>query len=150
MRTTTTSLWPGIEMEFEQGGEWITSDSLVADEMWRHVDSNGHGHFWDGGFPTLTWIAEPCTMGHGDDCTAEGHYECTICGETIRPGTRPAEPVWVPGVSRYTMTVHDAGRTDRYVFGGDEMERLNEAVREVVRTVLVDRLVETTIVAASR
>lgn len=76
------------------------------DPNWVHVDSHGHVHRWMAGPDPLTPLREPqrqtavlpslkyvldsephwCELCLGD--YQPGHYECTICGESVSPGTR--------------------------------------------------------------
>jgi hypothetical protein len=120
MARTATPFMP-FEFNVTTGGQMVESGGVEADPSWRHVDSNGHGHFYQSRkdpFPTLRWVSEPCTMGHGEDCDAEGHYECTLCGEEIRPGERLAQPVWIDGPDTYRLTVvTDDGQRVTYEFG---------------------------------
>lgn len=64
----------------------------VPDEKWRHVDSHGHGHFWDGdALPTLNWVVTG-TEWVGDDYDGEtvevGEHRCAICDEVVEPQRR--------------------------------------------------------------
>jgi len=69
------------------------------DEKWHFVDRAGHSHAWEvrsldgdgyprGFLPTASWVIDvPGT----DEYPEEGHYECALCGERIRPGYVIAE-----------------------------------------------------------
>ncbi len=130
-------LWPGYELKIDQQSELVWTDLPAADERWTFVDQQGHGHFWKDGYPTLTWVSEPCTMGH-DDCDAEGHYECKACSEAIRPGTRQADPIRVNGMRSIELTVTEPNRTRRYALTDDLWSALDEAVRQAVDALLPD------------
>lgn len=135
---TSTLIWPGFELEIDRPGEFVYSDLPAADERWTFVDQEGHGHFWkDKGYPTLTWVVEPCTMGH-DDCDGEGHYECSICGEEIRPGTRTADPIWIAGAVSYTLKVMGDGMVRTYALTEREVSALTDAVSSSVEGLLAD------------
>lgn len=101
------AIWPGFEAVFENEGRWVEAGMPERDPDWKFVDAAGHGHFYaaDGSLPTLKWNQQSCTMGHGEDCDAEGTWHCGLCGEEIQPGTRPAKPIYVAGRSRITCTV---------------------------------------------
>jgi hypothetical protein len=85
-----------------------------ADMSWRYTDKQGHEHRYEHGYPTLVEVTdetETCEWGelcYLDDepdhepheVVTKSHYECRICGQTIRPGTVP------PGVVQ-----HIAGST---------------------------------------
>ena len=138
---------PGFDLEVQSGGEMIQPDlgAVEADPAWRYVDRNGHGHFFQDGqerYPTLTWVSEPCTMGHGDDCDAEGHYECGLCQEEVRPGTRPAQAFWVDGPNTYRLTVAVGGQLVTYAFGEDQWTQLQTKLVDTVHSSLGDFVVE--------
>lgn len=141
---STHMLWPGYELNVDQQSEMVWTDLPQSDEHWTFVDAEGHGHFWQRGaskrddhYPTLRWIVEPCTMGH-DDCDGEGHYECVICGEEIRPGTRPADPIRIDGLRSITLTVTEPGRIRVYALTDDLWATLDAGVREAVDALLPD------------
>lgn len=139
--TNTQILWPGYELTVENDGQWVHTDMPGPDPDWRFVDAQGHGHFYkdkDGAYPTLTWVSVPCTMGHGDDCDAEGWYECRLCAERIQPGTKAQPPAWVSGVITYRLRVADGGRWTSYVFGGQQWDAVQVAVRQAVSATLGD------------
>lgn len=83
------------------------------DPTWQYVDLAGHGHFYSASgerYPTLRWVSEPCTMGHGDDCDGEGHHECRACGEHIVPGSRMGTPQEIETGRTYTLTGPEGSR----------------------------------------
>lgn len=137
-------IWPGISLDINQDYIPITSSSPSADPDWRYVDREGHGHFrQDNKYPTLDWISFGCSMGHGDDCDAEGQYECRQCREVIVPGSRIAPPTSIPGLVTYTLTVQgaDGMTTSKYAFGPEQHNELGAEIRRVIATVLADYLV---------
>jgi hypothetical protein len=143
MAQTNQALWPGIELSVDRGGEMVHSGIPEADPDWRFVDPNGHGHFRQGNkYPTLRWVALPCSMGHGDECTSEGYYECTICSKVIHPGTRTPEPRWIPGVTTFTLKCVDDDGTTTYVFGETQWAELREAMRATVASTLTPYMTE--------
>jgi hypothetical protein len=125
--------WLGYTLEVENHGQWLRADGVEADPEWRAVDSRGHGHFYGIAvrYPTLTWIAEPCSMGHGEDCDSEGHYECATCGETVVPGTRAARDAWMDGPVSYHLVVQDGAGSLEYSFGKNEWDELQTAMLEL-------------------
>ena len=71
---------------------------------WRHTDSSGHEHYWDGGYPTLNDIQEEVY----DEYEHEKYHihirwECKECGEEIHPATRMGETIYVEGSITYTL-----------------------------------------------
>lgn len=135
---TSTVTWLGYEVEIDRPGEFAHTDMPAADERWTYVDQEGHGHFWkDKGYPTLVWRPEPCTMGH-DDCDAEGQYECRICGEEIRPGTRRADPIWIAGPVSITLRVRDTSTVRTYRLSEDQWAALQGVVADAVQSTLRD------------
>lgn len=142
--TSSRVVWPGFELEVEEQGQWVEV-GMVLDPDWRHVDAAGHGHFYDStakGYPTLRWVSQPCTMGHGDDCEAEGYYECSTCAEQVAPGTRWGGQTYIPGLVTYRLTVHGDGIKSTYVFGRQQWEAVDAAVRDAVQDVLAAHLAE--------
>jgi hypothetical protein len=71
----------------------ITTE-FEPDPTWVHTDSHGHEHRWvldaDDRLPTLVEVddAEPhwCPDCQGD--YQPWHYECRLCGDTVKPTTR--------------------------------------------------------------
>ena len=78
------------------------------DPDWTFTDAAGHAHYYDDGYPTLervvveTWWCVDCHDHHDDEAMA-----CPICGEHIRPGTRPPSPFpkYIPGLETWTVEV---------------------------------------------
>lgn len=102
-------------IDVEQEMIEVRSEALVRDERWTFIDAAGHGHFaGEDDYPTLRWVALPCTMGHGEDCDGEGHYECPLCSQKIMPGLRPPAALvnLVPG-RLYMKLIFDDGRSRR-------------------------------------
>lgn len=140
---TNTVVWPGYELELDAPGEWVTFDRPELDPTWRVVDANGHGHFYEDGYPTLEWMGLPCTMGHDEDCDVEGYYACRLCRVKVEPGTRMPEPAYVAGSPTYYLTAQGpSGQTVRYVFGKDQMVALQAAVALAVQDTLAECAVE--------
>ena len=107
---------------YEEGGERVYSYMPEPDPEWRYTDAAGHEHYREGPrYPTLmtahdyTYWCEDCRDEH--DVT---HLECSLCGEHIVPGTRPASPTgtWIPGEAQMTLTVTGLGD----VAPGDEVD----------------------------
>lgn len=137
-----------FEFSLESGGQMVDTGGVEPDPTWRHMDSHGHGHFYqdrDQPYPTLRWVSEPCTMGHGDRCEAEGHYECPLCGEEIRPGERLAQPTWVDGPDTYRLTINTSdGHRVTYEFGETHYEQLSAAWVSDAQRILNGFVVEVT------
>jgi hypothetical protein len=56
------------------------------DPAWRFTDSHGHEHAWvNEEVPTLRTIVD---YEGGDEFPSVWHYECVLCGDTVRPGLR--------------------------------------------------------------
>jgi hypothetical protein len=95
----------------------INMEGPVADENWHAADSNGHEHAYSAErsaaergshYPTLVYVPGPsyycadCRDEHED--YAVSHYECRICGEHVRPGSREArnpEAMMLTGQAAY-------------------------------------------------
>lgn len=142
--------WPGIILETTYTGEWSYVDGLrELDPTWQYIDANGHAHLVvRGDLPTLEWVPEPCTMGHGPDCTTEGYYVCRVCRVRQQPGTRPAQPSYEPGPTIYRLTIPASDGTSGvetvYEFGDDEWDQLRARFETAAAEVLGDRIVERT------
>lgn len=79
----------------------VTSDRETADESWRYTDKQGHEHRYNHGYPTLDFIVDAEHWCDGTEgmynhdphmVVDEAHYECKLCGQTIKPGIVP--PGW--------------------------------------------------------
>lgn len=128
----------GVTVDYEQ--DYEQAEAWMPDKAWSHIDANGHGHFHyreDDRYPTLEWVPEPCTMGHGDDCTSEGAYRCRQCGERVEPG-RKWEIHQIPTMARYTLTVDYGNATETYVLTADDMNQLDVSLKRLIRSTLVD------------
>lgn len=141
-------LTPEIAVYAQQDSQVVESNIPVIDRKWTFVDSAGHGHFVDGpNIPTARWHSLPCSMGHGDDCTAEGFWECRSCGETIVPGTVMPDPVVIHGPTRFTVVLVTEDRNllveETYVCEAERFYKMMTAVKETMRSELKDRLHET-------
>lgn len=137
--SSSVALWPNIELEVNRPGEWVETMTTEPDPGWRYKDAAGHGHYYDDGFPTLTWVSEPCTMGHGEDCDSEGHWECPLCREWVNPGTRMSKPVFISGPTSYVLTVTRGDMVVRYShFGPEQMEAIGAALADAIQGVLAD------------
>lgn len=99
----------GHELRVEQ--EVIEIPYLTTqDEDWRFTDAAGHEHAWHDSladhYPTLRWVTDRTYWCEGcRDEHEEGHLECRICGEHVRPG------ITGPGVK------HMSGLTSYYIDG---------------------------------
>jgi hypothetical protein len=137
-------VWPGLDLEYEDRGEWIGGDSREPDPTWRYVDEQGHGHFWrKDDYPTLRRVVLPCTMGHGDECSSEGYWECRTCGEHIHPGTQESRPVYVRSAGLYRLVVHNMQAEHQellttYRFGQPQMDALLAAIKVLIAEQLED------------
>lgn len=130
--------FPMVGIAFER--ESIPIDTLtptmVPDEKWRLVDSNGHGHFWEGEeLPTLEWVVTG-TGWVGDEYDGSEYeiceYRCRLCAEVVEPRRRPEYgPKFIPGLATFTVTINDEEflLTDRQY--ADSVERWAEELRKV-------------------
>lgn len=123
------------------------------DPAWRTLDSNGHGHIAQPipgsvDYPTLEWISEPCSMGHGEDCDSEGAWHCLICGEVVQPGRRPASPIFEKAPGRYELKVVDAQErsivTCIYDLTGQQVRDLGVAAAEAIKAYLLEAEIQPT------
>lgn len=123
---TNTFLMEDGELEFEDGGQWITSDFPEPDPNWKGADSNGHEHYYSEGphrYPTLKQVAgDPYWCVDCRDEHVDTWFECPICGEQVVPGSRTARPVWVSTGSSYTWNGEPISR-----------ERANEIINAAAR-----------------
>jgi hypothetical protein len=151
------SIFPEVHVEARSEpvfvGDGVSED---IDPDWTLVDASGHGHFVEKGkpkgdrLPTLKWVPEGCSMGHGEDCDAEGHYECLLCAETIAPATKTTYgPTHVPGPTTITMTMESEGKGRRmttvWEFGPGDVERVRTAVAATLLETLDDRVIDQTV-----
>jgi hypothetical protein len=85
----------------------VTTNLPSADPNWTFVDTNGHAHYYDNGYPTLEWVATgswwciDCQEDHED-----GEYRCILCGEKVKPGiTGPSKTrEFIAGTKEVTAT----------------------------------------------
>jgi hypothetical protein len=92
----------------------VTSGHPSANEHWTHTDSAGHAHRYDRGYPTLDLVVDAEHWCEGDEGIAphdshmavdEGHYECKLCREVIKPTMDPAGmPKSIIGEIEATLT----------------------------------------------
>jgi len=138
MATSMLRFWPDITLEVIRDHETIDV-GRVPDPDWRMVDAAGHGHFYDDGYPTLEWEGLPCTMGHGDDCDAEGFYRCPMCWEEIQPAWKDGGREVVHTRTSGYVTIQDYGSRERWALTSSEaIDTLSQAVHAAVRAVLAD------------
>lgn len=125
----------------------LNRDAQEPDPTWRMVDSNGHGHFameipGTCTYPTMFWDVEPCTMGHGDDCTSEGSWRCLQCNEIMMPSKRPAQPIYEEVQTRYTLrliSAHGSGVViETYDLHSREMGELGAVAVDAIRARLTE------------
>lgn len=88
----TTIRGPGFTVTITTEQIELTSLGPEPDPGWRFTDAAGHEHYrGERGWPTLGWVIDErywcpdCEDEHED-----GHWACSICGEWISPGMRPA------------------------------------------------------------
>lgn len=145
-RPDTYSIWPGFELEASRDVTTVDASHNELDKSWHIFDDAGHGHFVtnDGKPPTLKWVHEPCDM-HDDDCDGEGHWECNLCGEEVRPRFRWVDKQeMIPGPTHFTVTERRSTGTITYSFGEDTWQQVQNAVTTAVRSVLEDHMVSRT------
>ena len=110
-----------LSVDVSQDAETVYSITPVADKTWTFIDSNGHGHYWDDGYPTLEWTVTSsywCSDCHDEH--EEGEYRCRICGVPVSPGTASPRPVVVKGARHLDL-----------VLAGEGPEEMVEEVRGV-------------------
>lgn len=95
----------------------VWSNQPTRDDNWRFTDAAGHEHFYVDGYPAYptVWIVD-ATFWCGD-CEEEhedGHYECSLCGEQVVPGTKPPSPypTYIAGMTEITVE-YDIGSERR-------------------------------------
>jgi hypothetical protein len=106
MTDSTVRLPDGRVLEIEVDMIDVTSGLPQPDEGWTYTDHVGHPHRWDNGYPTLvlvideTYWCTDCGDEHTDD-----HWECPLCGEEIKPGTRGPDLFrrYIPGLTSYSL-----------------------------------------------
>ena len=104
MAKTTSGPWGELTIEVEQID--VTSNLPTRDEKWTYTDQQGHEHYWRDGYPTLTWVIDETWYDEDlDEDVSDGHYECTVCGETVVPGLRGPDTFrrFVPGRRSYRL-----------------------------------------------
>jgi hypothetical protein len=106
----------GQSWNLEMNQEWIDTTCGIdtLDPKWRGVDSNGHEHHYEHGYPTLDLVIEASHWCDGDEGIYNhdpheqidaSHYECLICREVVEPGIIPAfTPQQMPGMRSYRIT----------------------------------------------
>jgi hypothetical protein len=146
--------FPSIHIKVEQESETIelSPGSTEHDPDWTYVDKAGHGHFTrktpnaPDPFPTLRWVGTGCTMGHGEECDAEGYWECPQCDERIQPGLRAATPQIIRHRPRVEITAHHPGKIVTYnitekrwkELGGTLCDVIYRELQEYVTNVVVE------------
>jgi hypothetical protein len=92
------------------------------DPHWRFTDAAGHAHeptMEDGrvrSYGTLVSVeSEPYWCEDCRDEHTDQHYECPLCGEVIRPGTRRGRATWLPGLKEVHATIYGAPWTTEQV-----------------------------------
>lgn len=65
----------------------ITGIGPEPDQAWKFIDTNGHAHHYDKGYPTLREITEPVSE-DGEEWEAHVRWECPHCDEVIEPSKR--------------------------------------------------------------
>jgi hypothetical protein len=135
-KTTT-----GVGVSIVRNGEWVHSMLPVIDTNWVWVDAAGHEHRGDDLNATTK---EQWLRGQWCDMCLESHdhfmrYFCKTCRETVEPGTRPADPVWVPGLTEGSMTLPtDGGLMQTWSLSGRALDALIAMDSEQIRTLDID------------
>lgn len=135
--------YPMVGIEFEREAIPVV-DTLhpakVPDEKWRFVDSNGHGHFWEGDkLPTLEWVVTGKEW-VGDEYGGEeydvGEYRCRLCAEVVEPKKRVEYgPKFIPGLATFTVTIND----ERFVLREDQYAKSVEQWAKALRKIAAMR-----------
>lgn len=101
----------------------VTPLMPYPDPNWRATDSNGHEHSKTcDGYPTLTWVVdypEYAAMedGYLEEYPEQCHYECSICGEVIVPGTTvDTFRRYIPGRMSYCLDGNPITRDEAEAF----------------------------------
>src|SRR2546423_3207588 len=96
-----------------------TLDGKEQDDRWHGTDEHGPEHapatYVDQGgtrrvrsYPTLEEAYGPPEW--CDDCQEDHRpflgYRCRICGDTVTPGERPAQPIVIHGAEKYVVTLY--------------------------------------------
>lgn len=98
--------------------EYWSTTATKPDSSWRYTDENGHKHRWKRGDDDTWRVTKsttriehvPCNGSCGNwDC--DGYditvYECSECGERLKPGSVPDNGIRsLPGPRSVTAVVH--------------------------------------------
>lgn len=133
--------WPTISVKMDR--EEIPLRSMaptkVPDEKWRYIDTQGHGHFWEGSdLPTLKWVVTGKTW-VGDEYDGYeieiGEYRCHLCAEVVEPRKRVTyEP---PALGPATFIVAVDG--EDFVLSEDQWIRAVGQWEETIREIATQR-----------
>lgn len=143
--SVTYLLVPGITVEAKFTEEMVQPGPFdrVPDPLWQFVDAAGHGHFaaMDGKrvtYPTLremevepAWIDED-----GEEIGPVTGWECPVCGERVKPGTRAAQPFSVGRHVTHRLVIDEASVLREYELSESEWAGLESAVGDAVETVV--------------
>jgi hypothetical protein len=125
-----------ITVEREEIPVETMNPTKVADEKWRFVDKEGHGHFWEGEtLPTLEWVATG-KQWVGDEFDGEeyevGEYRCRLCGEVVEPRKRVEYgPRSIPGPASFTVEISGERFSLTEQMYSASIERWVTALREI-------------------
>lgn len=127
---------PLLEISFDR--EMIDVTTLggerAPDQKWRHTDSSGHLHAWDGDeLPSLEYVVTGTTwVGDEYDATEYevGEHRCRTCGEVVEPKyVVDHSPKYVAGPTTYTVTIGG----ERFVLRDDQYVHALEQWAEILR-----------------
>lgn len=103
-----------VTLDVRQDYTTVRSENWSVDPSWKFTDSNGHNHWYDRGYVTLTEVTDASHWCDGDEGWQrhdphlhidESHYECSQCGEVIEPRLLPPGiDQNIPGLKHATLT----------------------------------------------
>jgi len=101
-----TMTGPTGELSYEVSMIDVTTSVPQPDKSWRFTDVNGHEHYWQDGYPTLSHV--PDGERYWDDDDGEWYQPtrlaCSVCGVGVTPRTTvDTFRRMAPGLSYYTF-----------------------------------------------
>lgn len=114
----------------------LVGGERTPDQKWRHTDSNGHLHAWDGdNLPSLEWVVTGQEY-IGDEIEGQvydvGEYRCRSCGEVVEPGiVTDYGRKSMPGPTTVTITIGEEHFTLDETQYAASLEAWLQALRDI-------------------